>query len=600
MSKSTQKLTSIITVHMLLILIFLIIAILPTKSANALDATINTCDSNNFPDIVLNMRVTESGTVVRNLPASAFQCFENTVAQNDRFQVVPPGESGGVRLADIVFLIDNSGSMDNEIVAVKNNVLNFTTSLTASNIDFRLGLGRFGNGSGANPFIFNNGNLTDNVDDFLSLINQMTASGGTEPGFTAIKLAVEQISFRPGAQIIFILITDEQSNGDASGVDLTTTNDLLLANNITLHTAVDCNSGISSTHYCNETSIRGTTNGLQFNVTGPYDEILETIAERASDVYVIGYQSSNQLIDGIQRNVSCVVTTPTDTANASCSYTPGAAPQIALTPETEQLNLTGIPGDTSPTISVSVTDSGAPFVDTVTLLYRTTGSNSFSTVTMNAIGNDIYSATLASASVPGIDYYIRATDGQVTSTLPSVDPDQFAFQIAVHPNNAPVITHTPITSRELNTLLEFTAEVVDNTNNVAAVVLFWRNVGELIFNEVSMPQTNGDNYASALSDSLGNNEIEYFIKATDDFGLSSSLGTIDDPLLIQLIQQNCSLDGDSDCDRNDLNILMQDLGLSVSDSACGAACDIDNDNKITIIDARRYVLLCTRPQCEVN
>jgi len=57
------------------------------------------------------------------------------------------------------------------------------------------------------------------------------------------------------------------------------------------------------------------------------------------------------------------------------------------------------------------------------------------------------------------------------------------------------------------------------------------------------------------------------------------------------------LDGDGDVDRNDLNILLLDRNKPVADSACGSACDLDGDGIITGLDARKLVLLCTRPRC---
>ncbi len=59
------------------------------------------------------------------------------------------------------------------------------------------------------------------------------------------------------------------------------------------------------------------------------------------------------------------------------------------------------------------------------------------------------------------------------------------------------------------------------------------------------------------------------------------------------------LDGDCDVDRNDLGILLMDRNQPVGESACGAPCDLDGDGFITVLDARKLVLLCTRPRCAV-
>jgi len=56
-------------------------------------------------------------------------------------------------------------------------------------------------------------------------------------------------------------------------------------------------------------------------------------------------------------------------------------------------------------------------------------------------------------------------------------------------------------------------------------------------------------------------------------------------------------DGDDDVDRNDLNVLLVDRNKRVGSSVCGAACDLDGDGQITVLDGRKLVLLCTRFGC---
>lgn len=53
-------------------------------------------------------------------------------------------------------------------------------------------------------------------------------------------------------------------------------------------------------------------------------------------------------------------------------------------------------------------------------------------------------------------------------------------------------------------------------------------------------------------------------------------------------------DGDRDVDNNDLKILNSYLNKPAS---AYAACDLNGDGKITVLDSRKLVLLCTRPRC---
>jgi hypothetical protein len=57
------------------------------------------------------------------------------------------------------------------------------------------------------------------------------------------------------------------------------------------------------------------------------------------------------------------------------------------------------------------------------------------------------------------------------------------------------------------------------------------------------------------------------------------------------------IDRDGDVDQNDLDILRANLSKSVSESQCGARCDVDSDGKITDLDVQKLLPLCTRPNC---
>jgi len=60
-----------------------------------------------------------------------------------------------------------------------------------------------------------------------------------------------------------------------------------------------------------------------------------------------------------------------------------------------------------------------------------------------------------------------------------------------------------------------------------------------------------------------------------------------------------------DVDLNDVAILNQNLNKLASQSSCrlttcNTTCDLDGDGKITVLDARKLVTLCTRPRCAVR
>ena len=57
------------------------------------------------------------------------------------------------------------------------------------------------------------------------------------------------------------------------------------------------------------------------------------------------------------------------------------------------------------------------------------------------------------------------------------------------------------------------------------------------------------------------------------------------------------LDNDGDIDRNDLNVILSYRNQEAS--AC-PECDLDGDGVITVLDARKLVLMCTRPRCAIE
>ncbi len=494
------------------------------RVGRALDMSLVTCDSGNFPDIYLTVRVEEDGLPVDDLMAEHFSVTEDGRLQTNLFDVTPPASGGGVRLADVVFLIDTSGSMGGEIAAVRDNAINFANALAASGIDYRLGLVQFGQSANSgNPRIIGGG-LTDNAQTFTGWVAGLGASGSTEPGFAAIRLAIQQFNFRPGAQKVFLLITDEDSDDRNKQATI----DLILANNVTVHAAVRCSHGSSQSDYCNASSVRGVSGGLLFPVQGPYDDVLPTIVENVANSYIVQYRTDNPALDGVERAVVCTVTRDASSDTVECTYIPGGAPDIERTPETIALHTEALVAGSSPTIAVTIKDAVAPFVQGATLHVRTTGGDTYTVVDMAFQGGFLYTAQVPGNLVtsPGVDYFVRATDGQVTSSEPGSSPESNPYQIAVTPNIAPVVVHTPPPTWPEGQALPLTIQVLDDTYGVAELRVKHRALGDLLWITEGMSfnvpaPTEVLETITISAQGVQAPAIEYYIEAVDDLGVTT-------------------------------------------------------------------------------
>ena len=139
------------------------------EDPNMLDVSLFALQSQNFPFISLSAIIDSFGTPTSCLEEEDFTIYENGIEQTDFVEIIPPEDRNRNRMADIVFVLDVSGSMGNEIEAVRNNMQSFVNSLTQSQIDFKIGFIVF-----ADIFyVYNDYNLYADADDIISVINNI-------------------------------------------------------------------------------------------------------------------------------------------------------------------------------------------------------------------------------------------------------------------------------------------------------------------------------------------------------------------------------------------------------------------------------------------
>lgn len=126
--------------------------------------------------------------------------------------------ANAIILTDIVWVVDTSGSMGDDISQVKNNILSFNTAMTTAGIDAHYGLVRFGGPASLIQDISNFATFSAAGSPFQLL----TANGGgTEDGSAALQSAMTA-TFRANSVRNFILVTDENDDEAANRAALDT------------------------------------------------------------------------------------------------------------------------------------------------------------------------------------------------------------------------------------------------------------------------------------------------------------------------------------------------------------------------------------------
>jgi hypothetical protein len=501
-----------------------------------LSASLKSLNPQNFPSVYLNVSVDTNNVGISTLDASNFRVYEDDLLQDEYFFVSPPEEGSESRSADIVFVLDVSGSMSAEISSVKQNMASFIQGLEDSDVNYGIGFVVFAD----DYYIYNNKNLYFNREDILSIISNIQigenglGNGGDYPENQAGSMAEAALmNYRPGSQRIQILLTDATSHENDSYTPWSiegVLNERLIPQNITVFPIFDVTRSDQRTQYTQLADI--TSDGSYYHIYDNFNEIISKIQSSISSTYLLQYRTKKNTVDGTEREVRIDVTYKEHNTSVKGTYTPGTAPNIIRTAETVNLEDKSWSEHTDLLIEVIVNDEVEPYTQSVYLNYRNSFSISYSEIIMEYKGGNHWSAVVPAAAVtaPGIDYYITATDGTATTSLPYSDPGGSPFQIGILPNLKPQIHHIPLSEFVPGDILTITAEVTDNTNEVAKVNLYYKRVGDLNFNSIEMSNISESTYQYELTtgeaDHVG---LQYYIVGTDDFGVTGSSGSASSP-----------------------------------------------------------------------
>lgn len=196
-----------------------------------------------------------------------------------------PDTTGGLNQADIVFVLDVTGSMSNEIEGVRTNIVEFADSLALRGIDYRLGLVTF------RDAVTQVLDFTADAERFKNVVGGQRALGGgdrAENSLDALDRAA-QFPFRPSAQRVLIWITDaDYYEGTTDTRTQHTAESIvatLLREGITLHSIGRTN---FQTDFYDPVFLP--TGGLFFNINGNFRDILLQLSRLGSSgQYVLTY-----------------------------------------------------------------------------------------------------------------------------------------------------------------------------------------------------------------------------------------------------------------------------------------------------------------------
>ncbi|MCG8699643.1 MAG: VWA domain-containing protein, partial [Bacteroidales bacterium] len=184
-------------------------------------------------------------------------------------QWVQPLEVYAKSRIEIVFIIDRSGSMGDDISNVRKNINDFTALLEGQGIDYRLGLVTYE----TYPIKYD---LTDNVEKFRGYLNGVNVNGGTENGLDAIMEAIDTYTYYENAAKYFILIGDEPIYSDRHH-SLGSVKQSLVHEDIIL-----TNIGVT-----NASDLVQATGGLSLNLSGDFSTQLTKIFEQIQTIPIL-------------------------------------------------------------------------------------------------------------------------------------------------------------------------------------------------------------------------------------------------------------------------------------------------------------------------
>jgi hypothetical protein len=517
----------------------------------------------NFPEAVyVDFEYTEDGVhnVDKTLSDFVFDYKgENTICQPSLFKAVESAQ----RDVDLVFLMDNSGSMGSIQADVIAKTQGFVNNISAvANVNFamiRLGIDA---SPGVAPFVTkeyfdDKGALLPFTNDVAYFNQEMgsrnVTNGSTERSYEAVKLASE-LTFRSSAQKIFILVC----NAD---IEERTNTTITNQGTTTLKMAVDMANGVGASIYSyipsyskfdNDLALLASETGgerVLLSATPDFSIVSDAIEDAILGTYTLRYCPSETGYDAKEHKVT-ITLVGNSLATDDGYFTPDLN-QEYIVRHKNTISRSKAPVEDKKVFEVcfQVKDNIAPFAESVDLYHRQLGTAlDFEVKPMNFDGASLvtdrtWCADIPTASVkyPAAEYYAVASyaDGHELKS-PPVNSEFFAWTQAVLPNYPPAITvvENTVIPELCSEYLLPSVTITDETVSVERATLWYKNKfapswSTIDLRTYSTTVGTANMVAVNVPLNISGDVTQYYIQATDNFGTIGEYGTKENPFTIE-------------------------------------------------------------------
>ncbi|MBW9170646.1 VWA domain-containing protein [Clostridium estertheticum] len=330
----------------------------------------------------------------------------NDIANNTEFNKIkvlsPPSNETQLKSSegkvDIVFVVDNTGSMSTIQNKVATNITNFINYINSQGVsDIRMGVVEYTD-STINKFQFSGNKWTNSSSDISSALSHLVNSGGIENAMTALSEVADDYDFRENESVAqtknIILITDEDADDDTTTM-VTSTMKKLKDQGIRLYGVYNTNDHSSYTPGIDNTDVK------------EFDDIVEATGGKKIDVKSPNWGDELASIIGAQIGSSGSVVEQDDdmpTLQLQVGANSGDRFEVKLfDARTENLGIDDV--------SVETIEAGKDSLDKIDKAIRTVSSergkfgsyqNALEHIYSN-VGNYGYSLTSADSRISDVD-----------------------------------------------------------------------------------------------------------------------------------------------------------------------------------------------------